>query len=107
MLPIFAALVMMTWFRIAPGKAIPAAFLCCALFALGIWRVDFTAFIGAAISGTFKSLDIILTIYGAVLLLNVLKRGNAVATINSSFNSVTRDSRIQNPPCGMAVQRIH
>lgn len=33
--------------------------------------------------------------YGAVLLLNVLKRGNAVATINSSFNSVTRDSRIQ------------
>ena len=36
MLPIFAALVMMTGFRIAPGKAIPAAFLCCALFALGI-----------------------------------------------------------------------
>ena len=95
MLPIFAALVMMTGFRIAPGKAIPAAFLCCALFALTIWRVDFTAIIGAAISGTYKSLDIILTIYGAVLLLNVLKKGNAVATINSSFNSVTRDSRIQ------------
>ena len=37
MLPIFAALVMMTGFRIAPGKAIPAAFLCCVLFALGIW----------------------------------------------------------------------
>ena len=36
MLPIFAALVMMTGFRIAPGKAIPAAFLCCVLFALGI-----------------------------------------------------------------------
>ena len=95
MLPIFAALVMMTVFRIAPGKAIPAAFLCGVVFALAIWRVDFSGIAAAAISGTYKSLDIILTIYGAVLLLNVLKRGNAVATINSSFNSVTRDSRIQ------------
>ena len=95
MLPIFAALVMMTGFRIAPGKAIPVAFGCCAAFALAIWRVELTAVVSAAISGAYKSLDIIFTIFGAVLLLNVLKKANAVATINSSFNSITRDNRIQ------------
>ena len=95
MLPIFAALVMMTGFRIAPGKAIPIAFVCCAVFALTIWKVDLSAVAGASISGAYKSLDIIFTIFGAVLLLNVLKKGNAVATINSSFNSITRDNRIQ------------
>ena len=95
MLPIFASLVMMVGFKIAPGKAISIAFVCCSILALLFWRVDLTAVIGAAISGAFKSLDIILTIFGAVLLLNVLKKGNAVATINSSFNSVTCDNRIQ------------
>ena len=95
MLPIFAALVMMTAFRIAPSKAIPTAFLGCVVLALTTWSVDPLAVLGAAISGSYKSLDIIFTIYGAVLLLNVLKKGKAVATINSSFNSVTGDSRIQ------------
>ena len=95
MLPIISALVMMTGFRIAPGKAIPAAFICCSILALAVWHVEPAAVAAAAISGTYKSMDIILTIFGAVLLLNVLKKGNAVTTINSSFNAVTRDSRIQ------------
>ena len=95
MLPIFAALVMMTGFRMAPGKAIPAALAICVVFAVALWRVDIAAVTGAVISGSYKSLDIIMTIFGAVLLLNTLKKGNAVATINKSFNSVSRDSRIQ------------
>lgn len=95
LLPIATALVMMCKFKIAPGKSMLTALLMTAVFALCIWQMPFAAVAAAAILGVFKSLDIILIITGAVLLLNVLRKSGAIETINQIFSNISPDRRIQ------------
>jgi lactate permease len=57
--------------------------------------MPFAAVAAAAILGVFKSLDIILIITGAVLLLNVLRKSGAIETINQIFSNISPDRRIQ------------
>ncbi len=95
LLPIIAALVMMCKFKIAPGKAMPAAWLLTAIFAGSIWKMDLAVILAATIQGIFKSLDIIFIIFGAILLLNVLRKSGAINTINASFSQISKDRRIQ------------
>ena len=95
LLPIAAALVMMCKFKIAPGKAMPAAWLLTAIFAGSVWKMAIPEIMAATIQGIFKSLDIIFIISGAILLLNVLRQSGAIKTINASFSRISKDRRIQ------------
>ncbi|MBQ4329625.1 MAG: L-lactate permease [Lentisphaeria bacterium] len=95
LLPIATALVMMCKFKIAPGKSMLAALALTVLFALCIWKMPFAAVSAAAMLGVFKSLDIILIIAGAVLLLNILRKSGAIETINQIFSGISCDRRIQ------------
>ena len=95
LLPIIAALIMMCKFKISPGKAMPAAWVLTVVSALLLWRMNIPQIAAASLQGIFKSLDIILIIFGAILLLNVLRKSGAIAAINASFNGISNDRRIQ------------
>ena len=95
LLPIAAALVLMTLFRISPGKVLPFSMVLAALFGLFLWKMTLLQIVSVSIFGVLKSLDIILIVYGAILLLNILRKSGALETVNHSFSFVSRDRRIQ------------
>ena len=95
LLPILLALILMIGFRTAPGKAMIAAWALTGVAALIRWKLSLAAVAAASLQGIGKALDIILIIFGAILLLNVLKKSGALRRINHSLAFVSSDRRIQ------------
>ena len=94
-LPIVVALVLMSVCKISPGKAMPVSWLLTAVTAAIFWHMPYVVIMAASIQGLIKSLDIILIVFGAILLLNVLKCSGALRTINNTFSEISPDRRIQ------------
>ena len=93
--PIAAALLLMGKFKVSPGKALTGAWLATAAIAALVWKMPLVNIAASSLLGLGKALDIILIIFGAILLLNVLKHAGAFTTINRSFSSISDDRRIQ------------
>lgn len=95
LLPIIIALILMCKFKIAPAKAMLTALAAAAIAGWTIWEMNTAEIFAFTIRGIFTSLDIIFIIFGAILLLNVLRSSGAVATINRTFSGISNDRRIQ------------
>jgi len=93
--PIALALVLMTRFKVSPGKALPLAWLAAAILGLCAWRMPLLDIAAVSAFGCLKALDIIFIIFGAILLLNILRKSGALDTINHSFAHISEDRRIQ------------
>lgn len=95
LLPILCAAVLLVGFRMPARKAMPITFLLAALIARWGWELSFTDLAASTIQGLFITFDILFIIFGAILLLNVLKHSGAVAVIRSGFTSISPDRRVQ------------
>lgn len=93
--PLIAALILMGAFRVSPQKSLSAALAVSALIGFFVWNMSAGVIAGAAVLGVLKALDIILIIFGAIFLLNVLEKSGALAVINSSFSRISSDRRVQ------------
>ena len=93
--PVVLALILMTRFKVSPGIAMPISCGAAVLTGLFVWKMPLALAGAAVFLGIEKSLDIILIVTGAILLLNVLKKSGAIETINSTFVSISPDTRIQ------------
>ena len=93
--PILLTVVLMAGFNVAAKKALPAALLLAIIIAFAVWQMDIQSIAAYSLFGMLKALDILIIIFGAVLILNTLKQSGAMATINSTFNGITKDRRIQ------------
>jgi len=60
-----------------------------------IWKVNPEIIYASVIQGTHKAVGILLIVFGAVMLMNTLKKTGAVDRINKGFDSLTKDMRIQ------------
>lgn len=94
-LPILVTIVLMAAFNWPAKRALPLAWLLSAGIALSIWQMDFQHVFGYSLFGVFKALDVLIIIFGAILILNTLKQSGAMATINNGFMGITKDRRIQ------------
>ena len=95
LLPIFAALFLMSKFKVPPPVSLLLALAGTAVLGCGVWGMRVLYVTEVALLGVLKSLDIILIIYGAILLLNILQRTGALESINRSFSQISEDRRIQ------------
>ena len=80
-LPILVAIVLMTGFNWGAKKALPVSWLAAALIASLTWKMDLGSILGFSVYGLFKSVDVLIIIFGAILILNTLKKSGAMATI--------------------------
>ncbi len=94
-LPILLAAVLLVGFRIAAKWAMPLVYVAAAGLAWAVWRVDARHIAASSIQGLFITLDILLIIFGAILLLHTLERSGAAAAIRRSFHGVSADRRVQ------------
>lgn len=93
--PILLALVLMTGFKVSPGKALPCSFLASAVSAYFFWKMRFVHIVSYSLLGAVKALDIILIIFCAIFLLNILRRTGALEGIKATFKEISPDRRIQ------------
>jgi lactate permease len=94
-LPILIAVILMAGFNLSAKKALICSFLSASLIGFFFWDMGLKRLLACGIAGFLSSLDVIIIIFGAIFLMNTMKRSGAIHTINSSFKSISADSRIQ------------
>ena len=95
MSPILVAAVLLVGFRWPAKNAMPLVYIIAAVIALTAWGVGMTRVLASTIQGLFITFDILYIIFGAILLLNILKHSGAITAIRAGFTSISTDRRVQ------------
>ncbi len=93
--PIITVFLLLVIARRPAKQAMPLAYLVTAAIALLIWQVPFSVLAAATIEGLVMAAEILYIVFGAILLLNVLKESGAIATIRRGLLGISPDRRIQ------------
>jgi lactate permease len=93
--PIVLAAVLLVGFRIAARWAMPAVYVAAVAIAYFAWQVPTDVIAAASVDGLFKTMDILLIVFGALLLLNTLELSGGIAAIRHSFHHLSDDRRVQ------------
>ena len=93
--PILVAGILIVGFRITARTAMPVTYILTAIIAMTVWNMPGTAIAAASIQGLFITFDILMIIFGAILLLNTLKYSGALAVIRRGFSEISPDRRVQ------------
>lgn len=95
LVPILLALSLMMFFRVSSGRSLLISWIVGCLIAYFGWKMPGINVAALSAIGFIRSLDILLIVFGAILLLNVLKKLSVIEAINVGFSSITQDRRIQ------------
>jgi lactate permease len=93
--PILLCVILMVAFGWPARRAMPLAYLAAVLEAGLLWKMQPGRIAAGTVLGFLSALEILLIIFGAILLMNVLKLSGAMASINRLFSHITRDARLQ------------
>ena len=93
--PILTVFLLLVIARRSAKQAMPVAYLVTAAIAILIWRVPLTVLAASTIEGLVMAADILYIVFGAILLLNVLKASGAISAIRQGLLKVSPDRRIQ------------
>jgi len=96
--PILVAAVLLVGLRWPARRAMPIVYVVAALIALFAWQVSPMRVIASTIQGLFITFDILLIIFGAILLLNTLKHSGAVAVIRNLSKARQGSARLRRSP---------
>lgn len=94
-LPILLTIVFMVGFNWPAKRALPVSWGAACLVAGFVWKMSALEISARTLSGFLSALETLSIIFGAILLMNVLKQSGAMASINHIFSNITRDARIQ------------
>jgi len=94
-IPILVTLILMMVFNWKAKWCLLISWILAAVFAIFIWKIDFKAIFAGSIFGMIGSIDILIIITGAILLMNTLKASGATASINRGFMNICPDKRVQ------------
>ncbi|WP_243291733.1 L-lactate permease [Bacillus sp. FJAT-47783] len=89
---VFFFLVLLKW---PASRAMPLSLFVTILSAYFLWGTDGNVIAAAAINGAVTTFEILMIVFGAVLLLNTVKESGAIATIRQGFINISPDRRIQ------------
>ena len=93
--PILLCVILMTVFSWPAKRAMPLSWLFAAILAAAVWKMDFLKISSETVLGFLSASEILMIIFGAILLMNVLRMSGAMAAINNMFSHITMDARIQ------------
>lgn len=94
-IPILLTVIFMVGLNWSAKRALPTAWLAACIIAGAVWKMGVLEIGAQTIQGFLSALETLSIIFGAILLMNVLKQSGAMASINRIFSSITKDARIQ------------
>ncbi len=95
LLPILIVLLLMIRFSLPAFKAMPLGWLSASILALLFWKTPINWIAGATFKGFIIAFDILLIVFGAVLLYFTMLEGGAIKTISKTVMGMSEDRRIQ------------
>lgn len=95
LIPIALALVLMVGLRWPATKAMPVAWLSCAIGAIGVWQLPLSYVAALSIQGVITAIGILIIVFGAIIILYTLQYSGGMETIQNGFQDITRDRRVQ------------
>ena len=94
-LPIIAIIVLLIGFKLPSKKVLPIAFGIAVILTAIFWQMGIVEIAAFSIMGALNSLNILIIIFGAVLLLNILASSGGLSAISHSLGQISKDRRIQ------------
>ncbi|SDL09079.1 lactate permease [Maridesulfovibrio ferrireducens] len=95
LVPIALALILMVGMRWPATKAMPVAWLSCAIGAIAVWNLPAAYVAALTLQGFVTATGILIIVFGAIIILYTLKYSGGMETIQYGFQGITRDPRIQ------------
>lgn len=94
-IPIITAVILMAVFSKPAKLAMPVALALVMILAKFVWKMELIDVSAYTLYGFLKAIDVMLIVFGAILILNTLKQSGALSRINDGFDNITGDRRIQ------------
>lgn len=93
--PIATAFVLLVLANRPATQAMSVAYLVTVLLALLVWRVPLAQVAASTVEGWIVTLEILYIVFGAILLLNVMRTSGAIDRIRQGLLGISRDRRVQ------------
>lgn len=94
-IPIVFCVVVMAVFNWPAKIAMPISWLITAVLGFFVWNIDVLKLTAYTVAGFFNSIEVLIIIFGAVLVMNTLKMSGGMVAINNGFRSISPDARVQ------------
>lgn len=94
-IPIVFCVVVMAVFNWPAKYAMPVTWLMVTVLGLCFWGMDLLTVVAYSIAGLLSSIEVLIIIFGAILVMNTLKLSGAMSAIGNGFRSVSPDARVQ------------
>lgn len=94
-IPILVTLILMMVFNWPAKWCLLISWLLAGIFAFLFWDINILSILASSIFGMLSSIDVLIIILGAILLMNTLKTSGATASINRGFMNICPDKRVQ------------
>lgn len=94
-LPILATLILMMVFNWPAKWCLLISLVMAAVFGFFFWDIEIKAVLASSLFGMLSSVDVLIIITGAILLMNTMKASGATASINRGFMNICPDKRVQ------------
>ncbi len=94
-LPILTAAVLLVGLQWPAKRVMPLVYVVTVAIALILWRMSPTTIAASTVQGLFITFDILLIVFGAILLLATLKQSGAIEVIRQMFTNLSADRRVQ------------
>lgn len=94
-IPILFCVVSMIKFNWPAKYALPVTWAMSCLFGLVVWKMPVINIASYSIAGLLNAIDVLITVSGAILVMNTLKQSGAMSVINKGFKSISKDARVQ------------
>ena len=89
---IFVLIVLLRWSAL---KTMPLVWFITAIITLFVWRINLNLLGASFIKGTFIALEIMLIIFGAVWIIEILKKKHQIKFLQNLLSGISEDIRIQ------------
>lgn len=94
-LPILITLILLAGLMWPAKRVMPLSWLSAVLLGLLIWRMDLNRVLAASLEGFLGALNIMIIVFGAILLMNTLKNSGSLNVISQVFYQISKDRRVQ------------
>ncbi len=95
LLPILVVGVLMVGMMWPSSKAMPVGLVLAAALAFAVWEVPAHHLLAASLAGFVNALDILLIVFGAILILQLMKKSGGMDAISRSMATISKDRRVQ------------
>ncbi|MEC9485327.1 MAG: L-lactate permease [Candidatus Izemoplasma sp.] len=95
LLPILLPFLFLVLLKMPAKKGMTLSFLIVLIGAYFFWDMSQVTLLASIIQGTHKAFGILIILFGAIIMMNILQMNGAIDRINLWFDELTQDMRIQ------------